>query len=131
MPDYRERDLIEPTSSRKIGLLWSTIVPVWKYYSDWNGKELEEKKIQGYAQNGIQLKGRSQGLILLLRLWSAHKKGPIMIALLKIQKAAERVRCRYLHPTNGQKQLMPIVVLGKAERSWGEERSCRRTSSLN
>jgi hypothetical protein len=49
----------------------------------------------------------------------------------KAQQATERVRCRYLHPTNGQKQLSPVVELGKAENSWGEGRSCRRTSSLN
>jgi hypothetical protein len=48
-----------------------------------------------------------------------------MTALWKIQQAAERVRCRYLLPTNGQKQLTPIVELGKAERSWGEGWSCR------
>jgi hypothetical protein len=36
------------------------------------------------------------------------------------QKNKKRVRCRYLHPTNGQKQLIPIIELGKAERSWGE-----------
>jgi hypothetical protein len=51
------------------------------------------------AQIGIQLKGRSQGLTLLLRLWCAHKRGLIMTALWKIQQAAERVRCRYLYPT--------------------------------
>jgi hypothetical protein len=38
-----------------------------------------------------------------------------MTALWKIQQAAERVRCRYLHPINGQKQLTPVVELGKAE----------------
>jgi hypothetical protein len=54
-----------------------------------------------------------------------------MSAFWNTQQEAERVRCRYLHPTNGQKQLTPIVELGKAERSWGEEQSCRRTSSLN
>jgi hypothetical protein len=37
--------------------------------------------------------------------------------LLEDQQAAERVRCRYLHPSNGQKQLIPVVELGKAERS--------------
>jgi hypothetical protein len=42
------------------------------------GEEPEEKKVQGQAQSGIQLKGRFQGLTLLLRLWSAHKKGPIL-----------------------------------------------------
>jgi hypothetical protein len=42
-------------------------------------------KIQQQAQSRIQLKGRSQGLTLLLRLWSAHKKGPNMTALQKTQ----------------------------------------------
>jgi hypothetical protein len=81
-------------------------------------------------ESGIQLKGKSQGLTLLLRLWNAHKKGHSMITLQKTQQAGERVRCSYLHPTNGQKQLTPVVELGKAERSW-EGQSCRRISSLN
>jgi hypothetical protein len=42
---------------------------------DANGEKPEEKKVQRQAQSGIQLKGRSQDLTLLLRLWSAHKKG--------------------------------------------------------
>jgi hypothetical protein len=45
------------------------------------------------------------------------QKGRIMTALQKTQQAAERVRCRYLHPTNGQKLLNPVVELGKGERS--------------
>jgi hypothetical protein len=36
-----------------------------------------------------------------------------MTALRKTQQAAERVRCRYLYPTNGQKLLLPVVELGK------------------
>jgi hypothetical protein len=36
-----------------------------------------------------------------------------MTALLKTQQAAERVRCRYLYPTNGQKMVTPVVELGK------------------
>jgi hypothetical protein len=43
-----------------------------------------------------------------------------MTALQKTQQAAERVRCRYLHPNNGQKQLASVVELRKAERSRGE-----------
>ena len=82
-----------------------------------NGEVPEEKKVQRQAQSGIQLKGRSQDLTLLLRLWSAHKKGPSMAALCKTYQAAERVRCRQLQPTNGQKQLTPVVELGTAERS--------------
>jgi hypothetical protein len=31
----------------------------------------------------------------------------------KTQQAAERVRCRYLHPANGQKLLTAVVELGK------------------
>jgi hypothetical protein len=47
------------------------------------------------------------------------QKGPIMIALRKTQKAAERVRCRYLHPTDEQKLLTPVVKLGE---SWNKLR---------
>jgi hypothetical protein len=36
-----------------------------------------------------------------------------MAALLEAQQAAEGVRCRYLHPTNGQKLGTPVVELGK------------------
>jgi hypothetical protein len=46
----------------------------------------------------------------------------IMTALQNTQQAAERVRCRYLHPTNGQKQLTPVVELGKATRRRAEEK---------
>jgi hypothetical protein len=45
------------------------------------------------------------------------QKGPIMTTLWKIQQAAERVRCRYLHPTNVQKQQTSVFELGKAEKS--------------
>jgi hypothetical protein len=86
-------------------------------------------KVQRQAQSGIQLKGRSQGLTL--RLWNAHKKGPIMTALGKTQQAAERVRCSHLHPNNGQMQLTPVTELGKAERSRGEGQFCRRTVLIN
>jgi hypothetical protein len=62
-------------------------------YRDGNGEEPEAKKVQRQAQSGIQLKERSQGLTLLLRLWRAHQKGPIMTALRKIQQEAKKVRC--------------------------------------
>jgi hypothetical protein len=80
-----------------------------KELQDGNGEEPEKKKIQQQAQSGIKLKGRPQGLTLLLRLWSTHKKGPIMTAFQKTQQAAERVRGRYLYPTNGQKLLTHVV----------------------
>jgi hypothetical protein len=37
-----------------------------------------------------------------------------MTTFQKTRRAAERVRCRDLHPTNGQKLLTPIVELGKS-----------------
>ena len=76
-------------------------------------KPKKRKKWRG-SQSGIQLKGRPQGLTLLLGIWSAHKKGSIMTVLQKIQEAAERVRCMYLYPMNGQKLIMPVVELGKS-----------------
>jgi hypothetical protein len=33
-----------------------------------------------------------------------------MIAIQNTQKAAERVKCRYLHSTNGQKLLTPVSI---------------------
>ena len=37
----------------------------------------------------------------------------MMTALPKTQQTAERVRCKYLHPTYGQKQLTPVVNWGR------------------
>ena len=42
------------------------------------------------------------------------QKGHIMTALEKTQKTAEKVRCRYLHPINGQKLLTLVAELGKS-----------------
>jgi hypothetical protein len=42
------------------------MIPVWKNYNDGNEEESEEKKVQWQAYSGLQLKGRSQGLTLLL-----------------------------------------------------------------
>jgi hypothetical protein len=36
---------------------------------DGNAEKPVEKKVQGQAQSGIQLRGMSQGLTLLLRIW--------------------------------------------------------------
>jgi hypothetical protein len=55
-----------------------------------------------------------------------------MTALQKTQQAAERVRCRYLHPTNGQKQLTPMFELEKDERKGNQFQLIKKgTSSLN
>jgi hypothetical protein len=40
-----------------------------------------------------------------------------MTALLKTKQTVEKARCRYLHPTNGQKKLTHVVELGKADRN--------------
>jgi hypothetical protein len=50
------------------------------------GMEMErslrkKKKVQQQDQSGNQLKGRSQVLILLLKLWNIHKKGHFITAL--------------------------------------------------
>jgi hypothetical protein len=92
MPDSRESKLYrsylhqqERESSEGWGCL-PTVTSFAHNFSclkdkDGNGEEPEEKKVQQQAQSGIQLKGRSQGLTLLLRLWSVHKMGPIMTAI--------------------------------------------------
>jgi hypothetical protein len=80
-------------------------------------RSLRKRRSSNRLKVGSSSRGDSQGLTLLLRLERAHKKGPIMTALQKTQEAAERVRCRYLYPTNGEKQLISVVELGKAERS--------------
>jgi hypothetical protein len=52
------------------------------------------------------------------------QKATIISALWKTQQAAERVICRYLHPTNGQKLVTPVVELGD---SW---KKLRRRETL-
>jgi hypothetical protein len=72
------------------------------------------------GQNCTKLKGKPQGLTLLLRLLYAYKVGPVMTALQNVQQAAERVTCRCLHPTNGQKLLTPVAELGKEAEEEGD-----------
>jgi len=48
-----------------------------------------------------------------LILCCAHRWEPTMAALQEAQQADEKVRCRYLHPSNGQKLETPVVELGK------------------
>jgi hypothetical protein len=142
MPDSREREFIELTSSRKTGHqvwegvaipqshLWPIIVSVWKKYRDWNREEPEEKKVQGQTQSRIQLKGSSQDLTLFItEAMEYSQKRSIMTVFGKTWQAAESDVD--ICPTNRQKQLTPFAELGKAERSRGERRFCRRTSSLN
>jgi hypothetical protein len=52
--------------------------------------------------------------MLCLQTWSYHD------CPMNGQQATERLRCRYLHPTNGQKLVIPMV---KLEKSWKKLRS--------
>ena len=61
-------------------------------------------------------KYRCQSLTLLLILWCAYRQEPGMAALQVVQQAAERIRCRYLYPTNGLKSWTPIFELGKGRK---------------
>jgi len=86
---------------------------------DKNGEEpMRERRSRDWPNLGSISMGVPQGLTLLLRLWHAHKEGPIMTDLQKTQQATERVKCRYLDPSNGQKLLTPLVELGK---NWKKE----------
>ena len=108
---------------------WLIIGPIWKNNIDRNGEEPEEKKFQQQAQIGIQLKGRSQCLTLLLRLWRAHNKWPITTEPLKDPTNSWNSQIQIFACNQGTEAA--ILELGKAGRSWGEGRSCRRNSSLN
>jgi hypothetical protein len=59
----------------------------------------------------------AQGLTLLLMLWCAYKQAPIMTALQRAHQVAERVRCRYLYPINGQKPGTSVVELGEKKKT--------------
>jgi hypothetical protein len=56
-------------------------------------RSLMKRRSSNRFKEGIQLKGWSQGLTLLLRLWSAHKKGPSMTRLWKKLKESDADIC--------------------------------------
>ena len=60
-----------PSHSKK---LWPRIIPVLKNCRDKHGEETEGKDVQWQFQTGSPLKGRPQGLTLLLMLWCAYKQ---------------------------------------------------------
>jgi hypothetical protein len=52
-------------------------------------------KVHRIKDDTVFVLNSKEDLTLLLRLWSTHRKGPIMTALSKIPQVVERVRCRY------------------------------------
>jgi hypothetical protein len=97
-----------------VTLLNHNFFSVWKNYRDGNVEESEKKMVQQQDQSGIQLKGGSKAWHYYCGYWALKKRGPIVTTLRKTQQAAERVTCSCLLPSNGQKQLTPVVELGKA-----------------
>jgi hypothetical protein len=43
----------------------------------------------------------------------AYRKDPGVAVLCEAQQVSERVRCRFLYPTNGQELGTPVVEMGK------------------
>jgi hypothetical protein len=74
------------------------------------------KRVSSDRPRWDTVQGDIPSLTLLLRQLSTHRKVPSMTLVQKTQQAAERVRCRYLHLTNGQKLLIPVVGLGKGRK---------------
>jgi hypothetical protein len=134
-------NLLNPPPAGRQGIKWGMglpshshisdpiIVPVWKNYRDGNGEEPEEKKVQLQAQIGTQLKGRSQGLTLLLRLWVLTKKsvcGGGNLSWLPSGRHNKQLK-QIFAPNQWTKAAKPSYWIREG---WGEGRSCRRTSSL-
>jgi hypothetical protein len=73
-------------------------------------KMLRKRRFSNWPKLGSTSgEGRLQSLTLLLILWYAYKQEPGMTLLQEAQQAAERVTCRYLHLTNGQKLGCPVI----------------------
>lgn len=101
MPYSGERELVEPTSSRKAGhqvrdevaisqsKTQTISLPVWKNCKDGNGEKPEEKKGQWQSQSGTHLKWRPQDLIPLLKYRTLTKNWTIVAALRKAKQLNE------------------------------------------
>jgi hypothetical protein len=63
------------------------------------------------TQIGINLKGRLQGLTLLLKLCCAYRQN--LPSERPNKQLSETKADRYLYPTNGQKLRIDVVELGK------------------
>ena len=94
--------------------LWPIIVSFWKTCRVEKGEGPEEKKIQWQAQFGIQLKERSQGLTLLLRLWRTHKKDE---STPDVPTSSWKSQMRIFAPNQGTETADPCCWI----REWLEE----------
>jgi hypothetical protein len=122
MPYSGERKLVEPTSSRdrassegKVAIPRSkTLNPNCSCLKELQGWRPRKRR---YSSKWDPAQGEAPRPDTITEAMVCSQKGPIITALQKTQQAAERVRCRYIHPTNGQKLVTPVVELGKAGRS--------------
>ena len=132
-----EHELVESTSSRKIRKAWSewwgfhpTSKALTQNYSC--QKELQEQKQRRAwwkwgPVNGSRWGpawGKAPRPYTTTEAMKCSQKGAYYDCTRMTQKATVRVRCRYLHSTNGQKLLIPLVQWGK---SW---KKLRRRATL-
>ena len=68
---------------------------------------LLKKEVQQQAQIGFQLREAPKAWHYYWGYGMLTKKVSVMTAFQKTQEVAERLKHRYLHPTNGQKLLTP------------------------
>jgi hypothetical protein len=113
-------------------LLWPIFVPVWKNYRDGNGEKPEEKNVQWQAQSGIQIRRDPKWWHYYWGYGVLTKRNLSWLPFKRPNKQLKESDAEVCIQINGQKQLTPLIELGKAERRWLEGRSFRRTAcSIN
>jgi hypothetical protein len=133
MPNSGKREHVEPTSSRKNqDIKWRDVVAIPQSkiltHNCSYVKELQEQKWRltlrkegpVIGPNWDPAQGEAPKPVTMTEAMECSQKEPITTALRKTQQAAERVPCKYLHPTSGQKLLIPVVEkeLGKSWKKW-------------